>query len=243
MHCGGNMAREVIITADKVRKKKITVRIIKIALLVLLLLLIVIYIILRIIYNEGKFTITLDSNETLKSGITIYESENNPQAHRKLEATAVKFMDNISYKWLPENIDTEGEGTHNGENYIAYTFYVENRGTQTMNYWYEVILDDVIKNVDEAIRIRIYQNGEATTYAKKNALANAPEDGTVAFKELEDSSKTLILEQRATFKPGDVDRFTIVVWLEGDDPDCVDALIGGEIKMHMNITEEHIEEG
>ena len=42
------------------------------------------------------------------------------------------------------------------------------------------------------------------------------------------------------FKPLDIDRFTIVVWLEGDDPDCVNAIIGGEIKMHMNIREEHI---
>ena len=242
MHCGGNMAKEVIITADKVRKRKIIVRIVKIALLSLLLLLIVLYIILKIIYSEGRFTITLDSNDTLESGITIYESENNPQAHRKLEATPIKFMDNISYKWLPDNIDTEGEGAHNGDNYIAYTFYVENRGKDTMNYWYEVILDDVIKRVDEAIRIRIYKNGEATTYAKKNALANAPEENTVAFKELANSPETLILEERTNFNLGDIDHYTIVVWLEGDDPDCVDDLIGGEIKMHMNLTEEHIKE-
>lgn len=242
MHCGDSMAREVIVTADIVKKRKITVQIVKISLLSLLLLLIVLYIILKIIYSEGKFTITLDSNETLESGITIYESQNSPQAHRKLEATPIKFMDNISYKWLPENIDTEAEGAHNGKNYIAYTFYVENRGKDTFNYWYEVILDDVIKNVDEAIRIRIYKNGEATTYAKKNALANAPEEGTTAFKELKDSPATLVLESRLNFNPGDIDRYTIVVWLEGDDPECVDDLIGGEIKMHMNLTEEHIKE-
>ena len=34
--------------------------------------------------------------------------------------------------------------------------------------------------------------------------------------------------------------FTIVIYLEGDDPDCIDSLIGGEMKMHMDITEEHI---
>ena len=107
MHCGDSMAREVIVTADIVKKRKIAVQIVKISLLSLLLLLIVLYIILKIIYSEGKFTITLDSNETLESGITIYESQNSPQAHRKLEATPIKFMDNISYKWLPENIDTE----------------------------------------------------------------------------------------------------------------------------------------
>lgn len=53
---------------------------------------------------------------------------------------------------------------------------------------------------------------------------------------------TLVLESRLNFNPGDIDRYTIVVWLEGDDPECVDGLIGGEIKMHMNLTEEHIKE-
>ena len=89
MHYGGNMAKEVIITADKVRKRKIIVRIVKIALLSLLLLLIVLYIILKIIYSEGRFTITLDSNDTLESGITIYESENNSQPD--IESTIVEL--------------------------------------------------------------------------------------------------------------------------------------------------------
>ena len=48
------------------------------------------------------------------------------------------------------------------------------------------------------------------------------------------------MEEVTNFQPADIDRFTIVVWLEGDDPDCVNAIIGGEIKMHMNIREEHI---
>ena len=38
------------------------------------------------------------------------------------------------------------------------------------------------------------------------------------------------------------DRFTIVIFLEGDDPECINDLIGGEIKMHMDITEEHFKE-
>jgi len=34
-----------------------------------------------------------------------------------------------------------------------------------------------------------------------------------------------------------------VVFVEGDDPDCLDEIIGGEMKMHMEITEEHIKQG
>lgn len=236
------MAKEVIIKADKVKKRKITSRLIRISLLILLLFLIILYIILEIIYNEGKFTVSLDSNRTLESGLAIFDSLNNSHGKRKLEATSIKFMDNISYKWLPENIDDEGEGSHNGENYIAYTFYAENQGKETLSYWYEVIVDDIIKNVDEAIRIRIYKNGEPITYAKKSSLGDEPEPDTTPFKDIEDSEGTIILEQRKDFTPGTLDKYTVVVWLEGDDPDCTDALIGGELKMHMVITEEHIEQ-
>ena len=32
-------------------------------------------------------------------------------------------------------------------------------------------------------------------------------------------------------EPGDVHKYTIVIWLEGDDPDCTDELIGGHMGM------------
>ena len=236
------MAKEVIVTADKVKKRKRFIRIVRRTLLILLLFLIILYIILKIIYSEGRFTVTLDSNRTLESGLAIYDSLNNAHGKRKLEATPIKFMDNISYKWIPEKVDTEADGSHNGQNYIAYSFYVENQGSRVLNYHYEVIIDDIIKNVDNAIRIRIYRNGEDVTYAKANGLDNKPEKGTVAFKDIKNSDGTIILEKVANFKPNDLDRYTVLVWLEGDDPDCTDALIGGEIKMHMVITEEHIEQ-
>ena len=237
------MAKEVIVTADKVKKRKLTSRMVRISLLVLLLFLIVLYVILEIIYRGGRFTVTLDSNKTLESGLAIFDSLNNSQGKRRLYATPIKFMDNISYKWLPADVDSESDGSHNGNNYIAYSFYVENQGNEVLSYWYEVIVDDVIKNVDEAIRIRIYRNGEDVTYAKRNPLNNEPEKDTVPFKDIKNAEGTIILEQITDFKPLDMDRYTIVVWLEGDDPDCNDPLIGGELKMHMVITEEHLEQG
>ena len=145
------------------------------------------------LYFELKVLI-LDSNETLKSGLAIFDSLNNSHGKRKLSATPIKFMDNISYKWIPEDVDIEADGPHNGQNYIAYSFYVENQGDEVLNYHYEVIVDDVIKNVDEAIRIRIYRNGEDTTYAKRNFIDDKPEENTVPFKEIKNAEGTIILE-------------------------------------------------
>lgn len=228
----------VVVTADKLKKRKKRTKVARIVVLVLIILLTLTYFVLGIIYNGGRFTITLDHNFSLESGITLYESLNNRSKTTRLYANNMDFMDNISIKWLDPNIDNEKDGAHNGDNYIAYTFYVANEGKEELNYWSELYIDDVIRNVDEAIRIIIYQNGERTVYAKKNSVTGEAEEGTEMFY----SDELPVLRGRKNFKPGDIDKYTIVIFLEGDDPDCVNDLIGGEIKMHLDIREEHIEQ-
>jgi hypothetical protein len=234
------MAKGVIVTADEVYYRHRMGKVISLSLIMLLLFLILIYIVLRVIYNGGNFTVTLDSDKTLKSGINIYESIYDPTGKSKLYAENLAFMDNISGKWIPSDINEVAEGSHNGENYIAYTFYVENKGDETLNYWYKIIIDDVVRNVDKAVRVKVYENDTVTTYARANELSGEPETNTEPFRT--DSDGTIVLKERTDFKPEDRDKYTIVIWIEGDDPDCIDALIGGEIKMHMDITEEHIKE-
>ena len=41
------------------------------------------------------------------------------------------------------------------------------------------------------------------------------------------------------FAPGDKVKYTIVIWLEGDDPDCVDRVIDGLAKLDMNFSVIH----
>lgn len=226
----------VEVKAQKIYKRKLFVKITKIAFLLLLILISVIYLFLYIIYAGGRFTVTLDKNMSSQKNVFLSEDGKLSHKTRKLAADTIDYMDNISIKWLPKDIHEEAVGAHNGDNYIAYTFYVVNSGEETVHYWYEVDIDDTIKNVDEAIRIIIYRNGEKTVYAKKNSTTGLAEDGTKEFV----SDTIAVLEQRESFKPNTKDRFTIVVFIEGDDPDCKNDLLGGEIKMHMDITEEHL---
>jgi hypothetical protein len=230
---------EVVVKANKVNKWKKIQRYSKIALLLLLLLLIIIYLVLKVLFDDGSFMVSLEDNEMLYSGLTMYETLNDPTSKRRLKAKDLQFMDNISIKWLPDDI-TEYEGSHNGKNYIAYSFYIENQGNELINYWYYIVMDDVIKHADEALRIMIYVNDEKTVYAKGNSIDGKAEVGTVKFRDDEDG--TIILEQRENMKPSDLDKITVVVWIEGDDPECTDALLGGHARLHMKITEEHTEE-
>lgn len=228
------MAKEVVVKAEKIygRKKKYSK--VKIMLTLSLFVLTLAFIILSIIYKGGKFTITLDSRLARADEIVIYENSQIPEETIKLEAKDMEFMDNISINWIPQNIDNEQDGSHNGENYIAYTFYIKNKGNETINYWYAIKIDDVIKKVDEAARVMVFLNSEKKVYAKINSITQLPEKDTTPFY----SDAIPVLEERKDFKPNDVDKFTVVIWLEGDDPDCIDNLLGGEIKMHMEIREE-----
>lgn len=230
---------EVVVKANRVNKWKKVQKYSKIALLLLLLLLIIIYLVLKVLFDDGSFIVSLEDNEMLYSGLTMYETLNDPTSKRRLKAKDLQFMDNISIKWLPDDI-TEYEGSHNGKNYIAYSFYIENQGNELIHYWYYIVMDDVVKHADEALRIMIYVNDEKTVYAKGNSIDGEAEIGTVKFRDDEDG--TIILEQRENMKPSDLDKITVVVWIEGDDPECTDALLGGHARLHMMIREEHTED-
>ena len=226
---------KIKLNSEKIRERDRKIRVIKVGLLMMLVFLIIIYFLLRIVYETGYFTVSLDPNFAKKSGLVMYERQETKEERKILKATKVEFMDNISVKWLPENLQNEAEGSHNGDNYLAYTFYLENKGSDTINYWYSIMIDEVIKNVDRAIRIMVYRNDEQKIYAQANRTTGEPEEGTEKFK----SETEIALENRQGMKPGEIDKFTVIVYLEGDDPECDDSLIGGEMKMNMDITEEH----
>jgi len=237
LRCGDGMndGNGIGVKADKIYKRKLVVRIVKVTLLLLLIIISTIYLFLYVAYKGGRFTVSLDKNMSNRKNIFLTETGEQNSKTRKLSAETIEYMDNISVKWLPENLDTEANGSHNGENYIAYSFYVVNNGKEAVHYWYELDIDDTIRNVDEAIRIMVYLNGKPTIYAKA-AKNGGAEEATKKFY----SKDVALLEQRKNFKPNTKDRFTIVVWIEGDDPECLNDLLGGEIKMHMDITEEHV---
>ena len=232
------MAKDVIVTASKIKWWQSFGKKLKLSVLLLLMILFVIYIVLEFKINNGSFYVSIRDNEQLESGMAIYESQKDPTPKRRLKAENLQFMDNISIDWLPKNIEDEAEGSHNGDNYIAYTFYVENQSDTVFNYWYEMYSDDVVRDVDEAIRVMIIINDDKKIYAKVNHLDGKPEKDTIGF--LQEKDGTVIRDVRKNLAPGEFDKVTVVIWIEGDDPDCIDALIGGQIKMHMKVTEEHV---
>ena len=230
------MKSKVKLSASKVKQEKKTNKIFRIVLILIILILLILYFVIGIIYNRGNFSITLDKDLYFESGLMIYDDPEYKVYRSELLAPAPDTFDSMSYKWLPDNLGEEKLGTHNGDNYLAYTFLIENTGDKEVNYISRVVIEDVIKNVDEAVRIRIYKGSEYVTYAKLSNKGE-PEEDTVPF--LED--KIVMEEHVENFKPGDINKYTVVMWIEGTDAECTDNILGGEFKAYMNFSSEDAE--
>ena len=86
-------------------------------------------------------------------------------------------------------------------------------------------------SADKAVRVAVWHNGERTVYAQPSADGVTPEPGCENFF----SDQIAYVFYQDDFKVGYVDKFTVAVWLEGDDPECVDAIVGGAVEFTMKI--------
>ena len=205
----------------------------EIVLLVMMLLVAGLFIVAFMQEKMGNFTINLNRLELYRKGISIDESGDFENATAKLVADTVQDATNISINDLPEDID-QIEGSHNGKNYMAYTYYIRNAGKEDLGYIARVTMDSCAKGAENAVRVAIWKNGERVVYAAPAADGN-PEEGCVNFK----SDKVVCAYEENDFLVGNVDKYTIVIWMEGDDPECVDSIIGGSAEFSMHIAADY----
>ena len=181
----------------------------------------------------GNFTINLNRLELYRKGISIADNGDFDGATARLVANTVQDATNISIDDIPADVDSI-DGGHNGNNYMAYTYYVRNAGKEDLGYIASITLDSCAKGAEKAVRIAVYQNGERIVYAAP-ADDGGTEDGCENFL----SDKLVCQYENKDFLVGNVDRYTIVIWMEGDDPDCVDAIIGGSVQFSMSIDADY----
>lgn len=67
----------------------------------------------------GSFTVRIDKYDMVKQGLTLSETPNYDISKSVLNADIVYNMTNISGEDIPPTVD-QVNGTHNGENYIAW---------------------------------------------------------------------------------------------------------------------------
>ena len=216
--------------SKEVKRHFILMRVLALLVIILVLLVAVAYAISYFYDKFGSFTVKVNKYDMVHQGLTLSETPDYDRSNAVLNANIVYDMTNISGEDIPPNVD-KINGSHNGDSYIAYTFYLINSGDDTVSYTGEMHIENVTKGVDEAVRIAVYKNGEKTVYGKTKSSGMGKEsDCDSEFL----SSSVVMRTSGDKFKAKDKDKYTVVIWLEGNDPDCVDAIIGGTLKLSMS---------
>lgn len=217
-------------TAAEVKRYRVLTRVLPIAMSIAVVTLALVYTITTMYTKFGSFTVTVNKYDNVAHALTLSETPDFKDMTSRLNAASSQEITNISVTTLPLDLD-KINGSHNGDNYMAYTFYCRNAGTEAVTYEYELFIANMTLEIEDAVRIRLYVNGEYEDYAKTRNDGQGAEPGTTEFL-----TEETILRKELHLTPGEYTKFTIVVWLEGDDPECVDTILGGVFKIDMNMS-------
>lgn len=247
--------------------------------LIIVAILAVMYIMAAFYTESGEFVINI--NKTLANdGFYISNTTDFSERLISLRGKAVVNADNISIFDISEDV-MEVNGEHNGENYVAHTFYVTNQTGQTIDYRYTLNIRAEYKNADEAMWVMVSKNDQQQIFAmigedgepeaqyslydfpfqsyselgEKQYQSATPEEAGVEEGELLDlstferldkvnklqttpfaSEKVVTTGLREGIKNGEYDKYTVVIWYEGEDPECTDDIIGGWVELYMDFT-------
>ena len=212
---------------------------------------------------RGHFTINLAGN-LVDQGFELSNTADFANPTARIYGTPVEDAPCISIVDISKDVD-KIDGSHNGTNYFAHTFYLAKRGEGAADYEFSLLVNSESQNAAEAIWVMLFEDGVPTIYARVNNQTGEAEslpptnNDRVGYREavFAEHQFSVITERagrtyyRLTPRPylsptlvaqdvqenvqqDEVHKYTVVIWLEGDDPDCTNDLIGAHIGLQMD---------
>lgn len=191
--------------------------------------------------ETGNFVMSVDY-DAYNRGIVLSETKDFETTSSRLMTNPVENAQDITYNWLQiEQVKaTDGNYVDPDIDYMAYTFYLQNNGLETVDVTYSVRITEITKDLDKAIRFMIIVDDEETIYQRPD---EADENGNfpeylVELPETESflDDYTITRQTINRFTPKETVKFSVLLWIEGEDPDTTDAIAGGSIKMQMSFS-------
>jgi hypothetical protein len=94
--------------------------------------------------------------------------------------------------------------------------------------------------MEDAIRVLVIEDDIHTIYQKPdyNDGQGIPVSYTMELRKTQKFlSDTIVTRQHIfNFQPGMLRKYSVVMWIEGTDPDTTDDILGGMIKLQMNFS-------
>jgi len=188
--------------------------------------------------NAGNFVMSVEY-DAFQRGIVLSDEITFAVAQPQLMTQPISEARDITYSWikLTDVSQTNGSYIDPEFDYIAYTFYIKNEGNQVVDVIYSIKLTDIQNNLDESIRVLVIEDGIETIFQKPDqpdALGNYPTYPSTLPETKYFLSDTIVTRKKiSNFLPNEIKKYSVVVWLEGHDPDTTDAIIGGMAKLQM----------
>ena len=219
-------------------------------------------------HNVGSFTVSLESKNVQ---LTLSEKSNFDTRSSFLRVNQVPEFQEFTYrdfeKYGDDVIDSDqtdvtlGENDNNKLNFLKYTFFIKNVGTDSAKYDLSLLIKENVasedgRTLDDTVRVMVYENGDSNVYAKRLTVPHLDENGQPdysapisvdkpdstpeypfeGYAKMFVSSTEVMSEHSVEIKVGEVKRYTIVTWLEGfRSSNDVNAPIGASIKLGVEI--------
>ena len=188
--------------------------------------------------KESKMVINCAEGDGSLSLSETVEGFNSDGGTVRLEAEGIPKITNISRYEVSDDIHNEKDGSHNGQNYFAYTFYLKNVGTASLNYSMELRIVMNTKNMGDAMRVEVFSTPlfgarRETSYYK---YAKAKEDGSAELFDENDPSQgyctnfendKIISSTTYTLPVQQIYKYTLLMYIDGPDEDCTDTILNG----------------
>lgn len=190
--------------------------------------------------DQGDFTVTIDKGA--RNMISLCETEDFSKPAVVLVGTSQHDMWHCTREWIPEGIQTESKGgAHSSTNpsYLAYTFHLKNVSDEEITYTYDIdLVEEYVPNdikAIDALRIMVIRNGEKLVWGKAPITDDTLEADTIEFSGLEE----VLYQKGNKIDEGKTDKYTVVMWFEGEDPECVDDIWKSQLKFKMDFVVEN----
>lgn len=247
MKGGNDMSKKFndVVNSDKFvslfRRRKLLA-----SLLVLLLLLVATVTIVTLYgLHTGGFTMSV-SDELANTGVMLYEKEdgkgvtelNGPELSNVQPIAQPQIQEQYVYNngggvYSP-NYDSKGNPVGD---YVGYTFFLKNAGNTVCDIQSRIKITDVDKKMDEAVRVWVFTtrgnnvDTDGVIYQKADTIETDYSKITTAFGDYRgttnfESTTDIKTDVYLDVEPEEVIRISIILWVEGEDPDCNNELLG-----------------
>lgn len=189
--------------------------------------------------EAGNFVIEVEGGNQRKS-IQICENLNGSTSSR-LEAPSVSEMTNTTFHRFRDRLDkykeTDGVTIDEDTHIYAYSFYMLNEGAESLKVNATLFYSGVSNNLDKAVRVLTMSSTSdslACYQAPDEQMTDYGNDYPPVSLFLGDGK--VYEEEFLSVDPGDIIKYTVLFWLEGNDPDCTDAIRLGKIRFALKLS-------